>query len=555
MAADRGGSRSARERLRTWLLLGAAALLAAWILVPLLSLLASATPLAFQRGLANPAALPALQASLWSGAVSLLVIVGLGTPLAWTLAHARGWFARFVELLVLLPLVLPPAVAGVALLLAFGRRGLVGGLLPETWTIAFTPAALVGAQVFVAAPLFVQPAIAALRRLEPEPLAAARSLGATPWLVATRVALPMAWRGLAAGAALALARALGEFGATLMFAGNLTGSTQTLPLAVYTVWHSDAEAAQALAIVLLGLSAGLLLLVVGVGQLVRGSRPASVAVTAPFAPSLEAPPSPAAAATSEPARDAQAALTVDITLVRYGLRVRAELQAAAGAPLVLAGPNGAGKSTLLRAIAGLEPATKGSVKLGGRTLLDTRLGVELPARDRRLGYVPQGYGLFPTMTALQHLEFALACAGVPRALRRERARVLADEHGLTSLAHRRPTELSGGERQRLAIARALATEPQALLLDEPTAALDVLARRALLERLAATLARTQVPVVVVVHEPSHARALGTTLAVMDAGVVFPAGAWDELRRAPPTPFAQAFIAEPDAAVLSPRASR
>jgi len=555
MSPERGRSRSARDRLRTWLLLGAAALLAAWILVPLLSLLASATPAAFQRGLANPAARPALQASLWSGAVSLGVIVGLGTPLAWTLAHARGWFARWIELLVLLPLVLPPAVAGVALLLAFGRRGLVGGLLPEHWGIAFTPAALVGAQVFVAAPLFVQPAIAALRRLDPEPLAAARTLGASPWIVATRVALPMAWRGLAAGAALALARALGEFGATLMFAGNLTGSTQTLPLAVYTVWHSDADAAQALAIVLLGLSSGLLLLVVGVGQLTRSNWPRSVALTAAPALSPEAPLPRAASATGEPARNAPASLAVDITLVRYGLQIRAELKASAGAPLVLVGPNGAGKSTLLRAIAGLEPGTTGSVKLGGRTLLDTVLGVELPARERRLGYVPQGYGLFPTMTALQQLEFALGCAGVPRAQRRERARALADEHGLTGLAHRKPAALSGGERQRLAIARALAVEPEALLLDEPTAALDVLARRALFERLAATLAHTQVPVVVVVHEPSHARALGATLAVMEAGGVRPPCSWEALRLAPASTYARAFITEADAAALSPRASR
>lgn len=161
-----------------------------------------------------------------------------------------------------LPIVVPPAVAGVAMLLAFGRRGLLAGwLYPEGWSVTFTTTAVVMAEVFVSAPFFVQAATSAFRRIDPKLVIVARTFGASPLRVFFRIAVPLASPGLVAGAAMGWARSLGEFGATLMFAGNLEGRTQTLPLAIYTALESDMRAAQALSIVLVVVAFALLVLV------------------------------------------------------------------------------------------------------------------------------------------------------------------------------------------------------------------------------------------------------------------------------------------------------
>jgi molybdate transport system permease protein len=164
-----------------------------------------------------------------------------------------------LETVVELPVVLPPAVAGVALLLAFGRRGLLGPALGAVGVgVPFTRAAVVLAESFVAAPFYVQAAVAAFRRLDPDLVLVARTLGASRPRVFFTVAIPVSWPALAGGAALSWARALGEFGATLMFAGNLSGRTQTLPLAIYTALESDLRTAQSLSIVLVAVAFALL---------------------------------------------------------------------------------------------------------------------------------------------------------------------------------------------------------------------------------------------------------------------------------------------------------
>jgi molybdate transport system permease protein len=161
-------------------------------------------------------------------------------------------------------MVMPPAVAGIALLLTFGRRGLLGGALEALGLgVSFTTAAVVMAQVFVAAPFYVGAAAAGFAALDRDLRVVARTLGASPARVFARVALPLARPALVTGAALAWARALGEFGATLMFAGNLSGRTQTLPLAIYAALESDLRAAQALALVLVLFAFALLLVLRG----------------------------------------------------------------------------------------------------------------------------------------------------------------------------------------------------------------------------------------------------------------------------------------------------
>lgn len=240
----------------------AGALLLSLLALPLAALLVRTGPGALLAGLQSPLVLPALRVSLASSLVTVALVVLLGTPTAFWMSRAEGRTRRLVELLVQLPVVLPPSLAGLAMLLAFGRRGVFGAALERLGVqVAFTPVAVVLAEVFVAAPFFLLVASAAFRAVDERLLQVARTLGCTAEQAFVRVALPLALRGLLSGAALAWARALGEFGATLMFAGNLPGHTQTLPLAIYTALESDVEAAQALSVLLLLFAVAMLLLV------------------------------------------------------------------------------------------------------------------------------------------------------------------------------------------------------------------------------------------------------------------------------------------------------
>ena len=214
----------------------------------------------------------ALGLSMVTTAMTMVIVVVLGTPLAYLLARRRFPGAAAIEALVDLPIVLPPAVAGIALLVAFGRNGLVGRWLAEGGvTVGFTTIAVVMAQVFVSAPFYVIAARGGFARVDSDIEAAAADLGATPGQVFRTVTLPLIAPSLIAGAVLAWARALGEFGATIMFAGNFPGVTQTMPLAVYGRFGGgDLSTALLLSVVLLVASLMVLLGVRIAGERVRG---------------------------------------------------------------------------------------------------------------------------------------------------------------------------------------------------------------------------------------------------------------------------------------------
>ena len=239
----------------------AAGLLVALLALPPLALVLRVSPLTLIGRLRDPAVLEALRLSLFTSAIATLLVILLGLPLAYFLIARRVRFQRVIETLVDLPLVLPPTVAGAGLLFAFGRAGLLGGVLQAFGiAIPFTTVAVVLAQVFVAAPFFVSTLVAGLREVEPRYLEVASTLRARPSAIFLRVMLPMAMPSLLAGAGMGWARALGEFGATITFAGSLPGVTRTLPLAVYAALQSDIDAAVALAVVLLVVSFVVLLL-------------------------------------------------------------------------------------------------------------------------------------------------------------------------------------------------------------------------------------------------------------------------------------------------------
>lgn len=248
------------NRLRTeqWGLTALGGVLVIVLSAPVVALLVKTPPDVLLTGLAHPQVWAALRLSAVTTFASLLVVVIFGTPLAWVLSQQDSRFARWLETVLLLPMVIPPAVSGLTLLLAFGRRGVFTNALGLESSVAFTSAAVVIAQVFVSAPYYVQAGLSVFRSLDASVLLVARTLGARPWKLFWRIAVPLASSGLISGAAVSWARALGEFGATLMFAGNLEGVTQTLPLAIYTAAESDLRVAQALSLVLVMVAFGVL---------------------------------------------------------------------------------------------------------------------------------------------------------------------------------------------------------------------------------------------------------------------------------------------------------
>ncbi|RZU53961.1 molybdate transport system permease protein [Krasilnikovia cinnamomea] len=248
------------QRVPVPLLLPAVAGLA-FLVLPLAGLVIRAPWGALGQRLTEPGALTALRLSLQTASVATVVCLALGVPLAWLLARVEFPGRRVVRALVTVPLVLPPVVGGVALLLVFGRRGLIGAWLDTTFgiTLPFTTVGVVVAEAFVAMPFLVIAVEGALRGADTRFEEAAATLGAGRWTTFTHVTLPLVAPGIAAGAVLCWARALGEFGATITFAGNYPGITQTMPLAVYqTMEGGDLSGAVVLSLILLTVSVTIL---------------------------------------------------------------------------------------------------------------------------------------------------------------------------------------------------------------------------------------------------------------------------------------------------------
>ena len=253
-----------------------------FLLLPVLAIFLRVSPGELLGKLDDGVVRDALVVTAVTNGIAFGITLFVGTPAAYLLATRRFPGRPLVVTLCELPLVLPPAVAGIGLLAAFGRLGLLGGTLETLGVrIGFTQAAVVLAILFVAGPFYLRPAIAAFEAVDPTLLAAARTLGAGPGRTFARVALPLAGSGLSAAAALSLARGIGEFGATIMFAGSLQGVTQTLSLAIYRQFDVDFTQALAMGALLVVLSAAVLLAI----KVVPVWRRSSSTSSALFAPS------------------------------------------------------------------------------------------------------------------------------------------------------------------------------------------------------------------------------------------------------------------------------
>jgi molybdate transport system permease protein len=226
-----------------------------FLLLPLAALFLGTSPTRMVANLTQPYILKAVGISLGTTFGATLVIILFGTPVAYLLARRQVPFRRLIDTLLDLPIVLPPAVAGIALLMAFGRQGVLGDMLDSLGIhIAFTPYAVLLAQTFIAAPFFIKSASIGFASIDSELEQAASLDGASGWQLFRFLTIPLAWSALLSGAVMSWARALGEFGATIIFAGNFPGRTQTMPLAIYMGFELDLNLALTLSVILVGFS-------------------------------------------------------------------------------------------------------------------------------------------------------------------------------------------------------------------------------------------------------------------------------------------------------------
>lgn len=523
---------------------GLGALALCFLVLPLAFMLGRVNWATLGATLATDEASAALALSLRTCVMALGVDLLLGVPAA--LLLSRPWHGvRAARILVALPLSLPPVVAGIALLAAFGRRSTLGALLSGAGLdIAFTTTAVVIAQVFVSLPFLIVTLESALRSREQGLDEMASSLGASPSRVFWQITLPTVLPGLGRGAALALARCLGEFGATLTFAGSMQGVTRTMPLQIYLARESDADLALALGVVLLGVAA----LVVALTETpweravsflrarLSSTRPgrgsaSEAAAGARAGGSAAADPGCGLVASDDDA--AGAAVHVAGTVTERGWNVDAALRP--GLVTAVVGHNGAGKSTLAQVIAGTLRVDGGAVSIGERVVDDAATFV--PARRRGVAMVSQAPRIFTHMSVVANVAFPLRVRGVGRAEARAAALEQLRAVGIADLAHRRASDLSGGQAARVAIARALVFRPEVLILDEPTAALDVEATAQVSAVLRERLMGAGITTLLVSHDIAEVLALASHMIVMGEGRVVEEGSPARVLASPTSVFA------------------
>jgi len=497
-----------------------------FLLVPFIALLIRIDWVQFPHLFSQALSSQALALSLRTCIASTLACIIVGLPLALVCARARDtWWSRVLRSMVTLPMVLPPVVAGLALLITWGRRGLIGAYLQIFGiNIAFTTVAVVMAQTFVSLPFFVSSLEGALRTRGFNEERVASGLGASPSRTLWSVTLPLMIPALVSSTALAFSRALGEFGATITFAGSLAGVTRTLPLEIYLQREESTDMALMLSVILVFVA---LVLVGGASAFSQWWYSRLLSGTS----ADEAKVPTASRLATEHSRglgnkdgEAQGQLPrVPVPGVRIAgtlpeRHINVDLTCQGGVVTALMGHNGAGKSTLLSVLSGALDAPQMTYTW------------EWPdgasGRQPKIAILEQKPVLFPHMSLLANVAFPLRCAGISSAEAESRAQEALASVGLAPFAQRRPAQVSGGQAQRTALARALVVAPEVLLLDEPMAALDVEAARGLRELIAQRfLGRT---VIMVTHQIEDAAALDAHIIVLKGGRLLREGPWREL---------------------------
>ncbi|NNG38359.1 ATP-binding cassette domain-containing protein [Flexivirga sp. ID2601S] len=477
------------------------ALLALYLAVPLGAFLLRFATTGDDRGFGEPGLWDAARTSAVSATISAAIVLVLGVPLGYWLAHARGPLQRVVGMLVQLPLALPPVMSGIVLIYLVGPYTWLGERFGGRLTDSL--AGVIIAQTFVAAPFLVIAARSAFAAVDPELDDIAATLGHRPLARFARVDLRIAAPAIRAGLLLTWLRAIGEYGATVLLAYH----PYTLPVFTAVQFQSTGiPSTQAPTAVALG-TAAIVLLAAGfrLPRRLRGRMTQAASVPEPTHPPAVAP----------------AALSFDLDTRVGDFHLRMAHQARSSRVAVL-GASGAGKSMLLRALAGLLGPDVGTVRCGPDDLS------RVPVEQRQLGYVPQRHGLLPDRTAWQQATFGVRADGGVAAWWFETLR-------LQGLHSRLPDQLSGGQRQRVGLAAALSQTPRLVLLDEPFTALDAPVRQELVTELRRLQRRDALSTVVVTHDPQEAAMLADELLVVADGRIVQSGSVREVFDAPASP--------------------
>ncbi|MCA2665851.1 MAG: molybdate ABC transporter permease subunit [Microcystis sp. M114S2] len=458
--------------------------------------------------------------SLKTATIALIIIFFLGIAAAYWMLGYRGRWKSLIEAVFVAPLILPPTVVGFILLLLFGKNGPLGQLLDLfNFRIVFTWYAAIITATVVAFPLMYKTTLGAFEQVDASLLQVARTLGASEGKIFWRLLLPLSFPGVLAGLTLAFARALGEFGATLMLAGNIPGQTQTIPMAIFFAVEAGAMTEAwiwVFIIMLISLSG---IIAVNLWQSQRKQQLGRPGESKPnemedWLPPWEGRDFALLEAENNHYRD-KIGLFVDIekSLPGFNLSVTFNCQ---NQPLGLLGASGSGKSLILRSLAGVETPSRGRIVLNGRILFDSEKGINLPSRQRRIGFVVQNYALFPHLTVAENIAFGLSKNLSKKVIKQQIANQL-ELVQLPGMENRYPHQLSGGQQQRVAIARALASRPEALLLDEPFSALDTHLRAQLERQMIKTLSNYDGVTIFVSHNMDEAYRICENLLVMEKG--------------------------------------
>ena len=457
--------------------------------------------------------------SLSTAVTATVITFVLGVIAAWWMSRYQGKTKGVIEAILTAPLVLPPTVVGFLLLLTLGKNGFLGQLLDAVGIrLVFTWYATVIAATVVAFPLMYKSALTAFEQIDNNLIDCAKTLGASEQTIFWRVVLPLARSGLLAGTLLAFARALGEFGATLMLAGSIPGKTQTIPIAIYLAAESGAmDLALGLVIILLAITLGVMIAInyqdrqkIKISRLTKRYRSNKVGQRLSRSEDRDEP-------INQDRHQSTINLEVNIQkqlpdlLLDIAFKINYQQN-----PLGILGASGSGKTTLLRCIAGLTTPDRGIIRLNNRTLFDSAKGINLSPQEREVGLIWQDYALFPHLTVGENIAFGMD-RKLTNSVVNQEIEMQLQQLNLTSLKDRFPNKLSGGEQQRVALARALASKPQIALLDEPLSALDTDLKSKLLQLLKTRLNNYSGLSLYVTHNLKEADAFCPQLLVIDRG--------------------------------------
>lgn len=455
--------------------------------------------------------------SLKTATVATAINLGLGIAVARWMWCSSTRYKAAIEVILLAPLVLPPTVVGFILLLVLGRNSWLGQFLQLLdIRIVFTWLATVIAAVVVSFPLIYKIALSAFSQVDPKLIDCARTLGATERTIFWRILLPLSKSGIVAGTLLCFARALGEFGATLMLAGSIPGKTETIPIAIYLAAESGAMDRALFLVSLMLIIAGIVIGLVNywenprprrsLGQKSQRSKKSRSQIRAQGWRQLnqlaDAPESPVNLTVNINKQLGDFCLDLDFATDHH--------------PLGLLGASGSGKTTVLRCIAGLETPDSGKIILNGRTIFDSDQKINLSPQDRRCGLLFQDYALFPHLTVAENISFGMDRSLSSLEIRRSVAEQLAKVE-LSGLENRYPRQLSGGQQQRVALARIQASNPKIFLLDEPFSALDTYLRHQQGKLLRQSLANYPGITLFITHNLEEAYRVCEKLLIIDRG--------------------------------------